>query len=118
MSSGDSVIILGPAELAEALRKLRWALSNLPDSLPDGSPFYSFATFTWDPEKEEDFGSVESAINHAFEIIFCPLGRRSGPITLKGRGPRLVAIVDILETQTKAFPQSAILQKWIFDLTA
>jgi hypothetical protein len=110
--------LLSPAELAKKLTELRQELTHLPDSLPDGSTFYSFENFAWDLEKEEEYGSVESAVNHAFEITFCPLGRKSGPIILKGQGPGLVAVVDILEQHTKAYPQSAILQKWILDLIA
>jgi hypothetical protein len=65
----------------------------------------------WDPKKAEEFGGIDSAVNHALEIIFWPQGWQSGPIILKEQGPGLVAVVDVLETHIKSFPKSLILQK-------
>jgi hypothetical protein len=54
------------------LKKLQLYLTHLPASVPNKSEFYHFESFTWDLEKAEDFRGINSAINHAFEIIFCP----------------------------------------------
>jgi hypothetical protein len=111
-----SIKLLAFPEAKVELKKLQLYLTHLPASVPDKSEFYHFESFTWDPEKAEDFGGIDSAVNHAFEIIFCPQGRQSGPINFKEQGSGLVAVVDVLEAHIKSFPKSAILQKWIFNL--
>jgi hypothetical protein len=111
-----SVRLLTFPEAKNELIKLRHYLMHLPTSLPNTSNTYTFQTFTWDPEKAEDFGGIDAAVNHALEIAFCPQGRKRGSIVLKERGPGLVAVVDVLAMHIKNFPNSAVLQKWVFDL--
>lgn len=105
-----------PAEIEDHLETLKILLLDLPDSVPDGSQFYNFAHFVPNPEKVEDFGGEDCAVNHALEITFCPLGRRDGPIISKEKGPGLVSVVDVLDHWTQAYPTSTVLQKWVFDL--
>jgi hypothetical protein len=111
------VTISSPEEIEEKLSKLQELLKNLPASIPYGRKFYSFDNFVPDPEKVDDFGA-EGAINHALEIVFSPpQGRTDDPITYKERGEGLVAVADVLKKANKDFPCSAILQKWVDDLT-
>ena len=63
-----------PAEIEDHLKTLEILLLDLLDSIPDGSQFYNFAHFVPDPDKVEDFGGEDCAVNHALEITFCPLG--------------------------------------------
>jgi hypothetical protein len=70
--------ILNPVEVKAKLEVLRQYLSHLPASLPESSRHYSFQTFSWDPEKEVDFGGIDCAVNHALEIIFYPGGAGLG----------------------------------------
>lgn len=111
-----SVYILNLSEVDNELRKLRTLLQDLPRALPHGNQRYNFDHFSPDPEKTEDFGGEDCAVNHALEITFCPGGRRNGPILLQEQGPGLVAIVNVLHKYIHAYPSSAVLQKWIFDL--
>jgi hypothetical protein len=112
-----SVTLLTQSEIGNHLKTLKNLLLNLPDSVPTGNQFYRFEHFVPDPEKVEDFGGEDCAVNHAFEVTFCPQGRRDGPIVLKEKGPGLVSIVDVLGHWTQAYPSSAVLQKWVIDLT-
>jgi hypothetical protein len=67
-----SVHLLTLPEAQNELKKLHHYLTNLPTTLPNTSEVYAFEKFMWDPEKAEDFGGIDSAINHALEIIFAP----------------------------------------------
>ena len=111
-----AVELCTPAEIEDHLETLKILLLGLPDTVPNGSQFYNFSHFVPDPEKIEDFGGEDCAVNHALEIIFCPQGRRDGLIILKEKGPGLVSVVDILDHWTQAYPTSVVLQKWVFDL--
>lgn len=109
-----AVQILTPREVDDKLLELYYCLSSLPSSLPCSTKYYNFTAFGLDPEEEKDIG-VDGAVNHAFEITFCPEGRHNG-IQLKERGPGLLAVVDVLREYNKQFPRHAILQKWVLDL--
>ena len=111
-----AVELCTPAEIEDHLKTLNILLLDLPDSVPDGSQFYNFAHFIPDLDKVEDFGGKNYAVNHALEVTFCPLGCQDGPIILKEKGPGLVSVVDVLDHWTQAYPTSAVLQKWVFDL--
>ena len=104
------------AEIEDHLETLKILLLDLPDSVPNSSQFYCFTNYKPDPEKVEDFGGEDCAVNHALEITFCPQGRRDGPIVLKEKGPGLVSVVDVLDQWTQAYPSSVVLQRWVFDL--
>jgi hypothetical protein len=105
------------AEIDDQLETLKILLLDLPDSVPNGDQYYNFSKdFVPNPEKVEDFGGENCAVNHALEVAFCPGGQRDGPIILKEKGPGLVGVVDLLDTWTQAYPQSTVLQKWIRDL--
>jgi hypothetical protein len=84
--------------------------------VPKGDNLYQFQNFALDPEKVEDFGGKDCAVNHGLKIIFCPQGRRDGPIVLKEQGPGLVAVVDVLEKWIQIYLKSMVLQKWISNL--
>jgi hypothetical protein len=62
------------SDIEDQLETLKILLLNLPDSVPDGDQFYHFANFKPDPEKVEDFGGEDCAVNHTLEIAFCPQG--------------------------------------------
>lgn len=110
------VELLSLLEVKNELKTLKSLLSNISDMVPKGNNLYQFQTFAPDPEKVEDYGGEDCAVNHGLEIIFCPQGRRDGPIVLKEQGPGLVAVVDVLEKWIQIYPKSMVLQKWIFDL--
>jgi hypothetical protein len=107
-------------ELSEALKQLRLLLAQLPDTIPFSDDIYNFTNFSPDPEKVELYGSNEAAVNNALEITFAKSGRNPGPcpFRLEEQGPGLVAVVGVLETYLIEFPQSAILHKWVADLTS
>jgi hypothetical protein len=86
-----SVKLLAFPEAKIKLEKLCLFLTHLPASVPFKSEFYHFENFTWDLEKAEDFRGIDSTVNHAFEINFCPQGQHSGPIMFKEQGSGLVA---------------------------
>ncbi|KDQ55404.1 hypothetical protein JAAARDRAFT_37426, partial [Jaapia argillacea MUCL 33604] len=110
-----SIKILDSGELEIALANLCGLLSGLPSTLSENA--YNFENYAVNKEEEEDKGHV-GALNHDFEHVFCPQGRVHGPIELKGRGKGLVAVVDVLSAALADFPQDAVLQKWVSDLTA
>lgn len=110
------VSLLPLDEVDKRLHNLRDLLQNLPPTVPTSSVWYNFQKYTPDPEKVDRYGSEESAVNQALEVILCPGGRGS-LIRFKERGPGLVAVVDVLKKYIHAFPNSEMLQKWIFDLT-
>jgi len=103
-------------EIEDQLETLKILLLTFPDSVPNGNQFYCFGDFELDPNKVEDFGGADCTVNHALEITFCPQGRRDGPIILKEKGPGLVSVVDVLDNWIQAYPDLAVLQKWVFDL--
>ena len=59
---------------------------------------------------------ADCAVNHALGITFCPQGCQDEPIILKGKGPGLVDVVDVLDNWMQAHLDLAVLQKWVFDL--
>jgi len=71
-----------PTEIEDHLETLEILLLALPDSVPDGGQFYDLAHFAPDPERVEDFGGEDCAVNHASKF-FCPQGRQDGPMILK-----------------------------------
>ncbi|KAI0688083.1 hypothetical protein BC835DRAFT_1285482, partial [Cytidiella melzeri] len=103
-------------ETATKLQILRSLLSSLPHSIPDGRDYYGFEGFTPSRAAVDDYGE-EGALNHAMEIAFCPRGCQKDVIVFKEQGPGLVAIVSTLEKYLTRFPMSAILLKWVDDLT-
>lgn len=111
----QKVRVLTTTEIKPILSSLETLLTRLPNTLPLGCTYYNFTEFTLDEEKISDYGE-EGAFNHALEIAFCPGGRQKGPIVFKERGPGLIAIVGKLEAIIERFPESAVLQKWVFDL--
>jgi hypothetical protein len=106
-------------ELSEALKQLRILLAHLPDIIPFSDDVYSFTNFSPDPEKVDLYGTNEAAVNNALEITFAKYGRDPGPcpFQLEAQGPGLVAVVGVLETYLIESPQSALLNKWVVDLT-
>jgi hypothetical protein len=106
-------------ELSEALMRLRMLLAQLPDTIPFSNDVYNFTNFSPDPEKVDMFGTNKAAVNNALEITFAKSGRDPGPcpFPLVEQGPGLVAVVGVLECYLIEFPQSAILHKWVLDLT-
>lgn len=112
-----ALVELLPLEVIEHnISSLRKLLENLPDILPIGYSTYSFEGYAPNPEDVEDFGE-EGAVNRDLEVTFCPQGRVDGPPVLRECGPGLVAITGVLLTYIRKFPQNAVLQKWVFDLT-
>ncbi|KAF8451152.1 hypothetical protein L210DRAFT_3640229 [Boletus edulis BED1] len=96
---------------------LQLYLSHLPDSLHLPEPIqatYPFDLFEISPEDLEDYGET-GAVNRELEIAFG--SRHNGPIVFVERGPVLVQVVDILRTYLQKDPNSAVLQKWVDDLT-
>jgi hypothetical protein len=65
-----SVHLLALSEAQTELETLHHYLTNLPTTLPNSSEVYTFEKFMWDPKKAEEFGGIDSAVNHALEIIF------------------------------------------------
>jgi hypothetical protein len=103
--------------LKTKLNTLKNYLSNLPDTLPPpktGLATYNFRLIDISAEKIEDYGEV-GAINRQLEISFG--SRRDGPIIFTERGPELVGVIEVLNTYLQKEPTSAILQKWVDDLT-
>ncbi|OJA09530.1 hypothetical protein AZE42_06998 [Rhizopogon vesiculosus] len=102
------------------LQRLRTALTHLPDCIPLDNSKYQFEHFTPDPEKVEEYGSAEAAVNNALEVTFAPKGRKNEsapcPFEFQGRGPGLVAVVDVLVSVLQENPQSALLHKWTDNL--
>jgi len=66
-----AVELCTPAEIEDHLKTLK-ILLGLPDTVPNGSQLYNFTHFVPDPDKVEDFGGEDCAVNHALEIAFCP----------------------------------------------
>ncbi len=113
-SQAKAVCILDRKELEACLSQLRRCLEELPRGLPDN--MYNFQHFEPSEEDVDKYGR-QGALNHALEVTFCPGGRQQGPFSLAGRGPGLLAVVDVLSKYTAEFPQDAMLQKWVLDLT-
>ncbi|KAG9311131.1 hypothetical protein JVU11DRAFT_9045 [Chiua virens] len=105
------------AKLTRKLDILKHYLSHLPDTSPlsePGQSTYNFESLEASPEDIEDYGET-GAINRQLEIIFG--SRHNGPIVFVECGPRLVGVVKVLHTYLLKDPGSAILQKWVEDLT-
>lgn len=105
------------SELSRKLDALRLYLSNLPDSLPlpqPGASVYNFELLKVSEEDIEDYGET-GAINRRLEITFG--SRQNGPVVFVERGPGIAGVVSVLQTHLSKDPASAILQKWVDDLT-
>ncbi|KIJ10218.1 hypothetical protein PAXINDRAFT_86391 [Paxillus involutus ATCC 200175] len=105
------------SSLKRRLDTLKHYLANLPDTLPlpePGLATYNFGLFDVSAEEIDDYGEV-GAVNRQLEISFGT--RRNGPIVFTERGPELVDVVEVLNTYLLKDPASAILQKWVDDLT-
>ena len=104
---------------ADQLENLQNLLQNLPDTIPTSAMLYNFLGYTPDLEKLELYGSEEAVLNQALEVAFAPQGRKPGecPFILLEKGGGLVAVVDVLRKYIAKYPDSAILQKWVEDLT-
>jgi hypothetical protein len=103
--------------LKKRLESLQHYLSNLPDSLPLPEPRlanYNFNLFGISEEDIKDYGEV-GAINRQLEISFG--SRHDGPVLFIERGPGLIQVVEVLGTYLLKDLTSAILQKWVDDLT-
>jgi len=105
-----------------SLRRLETLLSHLSDcNIPLGNQKYNFVGFSPDPEKIELYGTSEAAINHELEVTFAPKGRRDKsapcPFELDECGPGLIAVVEVLRAALNEQPDSAILKKWVKDLS-
>ncbi|KAL5490634.1 hypothetical protein ACEPAI_5468 [Sanghuangporus weigelae] len=109
-----SIHIFSPHELEDKLQELARLLPCLPANIPTGNKYYNFEFFEPDPVLIEDYG-LDGAVNHGFEIVFAPEGRRTG-ITFMEQGPGLTAVVDVLRNYNTKFPGHAVLQKWVLDL--
>lgn len=110
-----SVQILSPQQLEQQLSLLRSLLAGLPNSIPASNEHYRLSSYLPSEEDINTYGE-EGAVNHDLEVIFCPQSRQHGPIHLQERGEGLLAVSDVLRKYTAKFPDSVILQKWIFDL--
>lgn len=98
-------------------KNLKKALRALPSTI--GSHDYGLRSDFDFLDNDEDisvYGDKPSALNHMFEVTFCPNGRANG-IMLLGTGPGLEAVADILEHFLPRSPGHIILQKWVEDLT-
>ena len=118
---GPLVVTHSSREMDPALQTkldtLKNYLSNLPDTLPlpeAGLAAYNFRLINISAEEIEDYGEV-SAVNRQLEISFGL--RHDGPIIFTQRGPELVDVIKVLNTYLLKEPTSAILQKWVNDLT-
>ena len=105
-----------------SLRRLETLLSHLSDChIPLGNQKYNFVGFSPDPEKIDLYGTSEAAINHELEVSFGPKGRRDDsapcPFELEECGPGLIAVVKVLRDALHEQPGSAILKKWVKDLS-
>ncbi|KAF8126981.1 hypothetical protein EV363DRAFT_1100653, partial [Boletus edulis] len=103
--------------LKTKLDTLKNYLSNLPDTLPvaeAGLAAYNFGSFSISADEIEDYGKI-GPVNRQLEISFGT--RRDGPIIFSERGPELVGVVNVLNAYLLKEPTSAILQKWVDDLT-
>jgi hypothetical protein len=106
-------------EADRALDRLQILLNNLPIPLPTSFAMYDFIYFSPDPEAVELYGSEEAALNNVLEATFAPKGRKVGPcpFELLEKGPGLVAVVEVLRDVLTKCPTSAIMAKWVEDLT-
>ncbi|KIK73358.1 hypothetical protein PAXRUDRAFT_178659 [Paxillus rubicundulus Ve08.2h10] len=103
--------------LERRLDTLHHYLSNLPNILPlpqTGFANYNFDLFDISAEDVKDYGEV-GAVNRQLEISFGSW--HNGPISFTECGHVLVQVVNVLRTYLLKDPTSAILQKWIDDLT-
>ena len=104
-------------QLLEKLQRLQLYLVNLPHNLPVPSAStskFDFRNFAPDDEWVEDAGE-EAAVNRELEVQFG--SRHMGPIMPKERSPGVVVVADVLKRYLQQFPRSAILEKWVDDIT-
>lgn len=90
-------------------------IRGLPDALPDVHKHFEVT--------EDDIeltGDRVSALNRRLEVTFAKGGRRAetGGLVLHGKGEGLLQAVLLLEDYSLEFPDNAILQKWVEDLTS
>ncbi|KAI0027166.1 ribonuclease H-like domain-containing protein [Vararia minispora EC-137] len=104
------------AACAKKLSTLRRLISTLPSSLLLG--LYAFEYWSPNPDLLDRFGDAESVFNHDLEVAFAPKGRSSGacPFEIMGRGPGLMAVVEIFSCFLSVDSPSAIIEKWVDDL--
>ncbi|KIK79797.1 hypothetical protein PAXRUDRAFT_122397, partial [Paxillus rubicundulus Ve08.2h10] len=103
--------------LKQRLDTLKHYLANLPDTLPlpePGLATYNFGLFDVSAEEIDNYGEV-GAVHRQLEISFGT--QCNGPIVFTEHGPELVDVVEVLNTYLLKDPASAILQKWVDDLT-
>jgi hypothetical protein len=98
------------------LNTLSVLLQGLPDDLPtDVYCFDGFSEqFEFTCNALHNLGS-DGCLNCYLERILAPLGRKDG-IILKGRGPGLEAVVELLAVYITEHPENAILHKWVDNL--
>ncbi|OJA07519.1 hypothetical protein AZE42_10753 [Rhizopogon vesiculosus] len=101
---------------------LETLLSHLSDcNTPSGNQKYNFVCFSPDPEEIELYGTSEAAIDHELEVIFAQKGRRDNsapcPFELEKCRTGLIAVVKVLRAALHEQPDSAILKKWVKDLS-
>ncbi|KAJ8515594.1 hypothetical protein ONZ45_g6996 [Pleurotus djamor] len=101
------------------LDRLARLLKSLPKDIPCGSLKYNFQDWQPDPEEVADYGDEASVLNRRLEITFAPGGRKGGtrPFTLIEQGPGLLAVVGVLRQYLRSDPGSAVLSKWVDDLS-
>lgn len=99
------------------LENLLRHLSTLPDHLSDHPTVYPFNNFSIAPHEIEHYGTPQGALNHRLELVF---GSRydSRAIQFRGRGPSLVAIINVFKSCiTGEEGENILLWKWVEDLT-
>ena len=110
--------------ILQDLHRLRFLLTNLPQSLPcpqtiQASKYKDFVNFTPDPVQIEYTGDEASAVSTQFKSIFGWQARTTGDgiIVLTERGEALSSVVDVLSTYIAKYPENNLLKKWVQDIT-
>jgi hypothetical protein len=96
--------------MPDIYERLRELLAHLPDTLPEW-PKRDFRQFVPSAEEIKFYESTADAANHA-------LGSRMDDrlIDLRGRGPKLVAVTDVLIQYAKYDPSRApLFEKWAIE---
>lgn len=99
------------------LANLSHHLSALPAYLSDHPNVYPFSNFSLASHEIEHYGTPQGALNHHLELIF---GSRydNRTVQFRGRGPSLLAIVDVFNHYiTGVVGENILLCKWVEDLT-
>lgn len=103
--------------LDHRLANLSHHLSALPKQLSDHPSVYPFCNFTLSDHDIEHYGTPQGALNHQFGLIF---GSRldNRPVQFRGRGPSLLAVIDVLDRYISGeTEENILLWKWVDDLT-